>query len=172
MWLCVCVYLCVCHICWRFSHIFLLKEERITRSLSLRLSLCLPLRPPESYSCHSVTFPIHNWGLCTAQSPWNHVNHFQLLLLNNQAEPKVPGGNMHMQLPVSLTCVISSQLTPVPQSTPPPQNQDCSLTSEANPVLHLSNTRLLKVPLMSLNTSFHWFSGLKVGVAYSEHCFM
>lgn len=166
MWFCVCVCICACATSAEDSLISSCSRRKESLALSLRLSLCLPLRPPESYSCHSVTFPIHNWGLCTAQSPWNHVNHFQLLLLNNQAEPKVPGGNMHMQLPVSLTCVISSQ------NTPPPQNQDCSLTSEANPVLDSSNTRLLKVPLMSLNTSIHWFSGLKVGVAYSEHCFM
>lgn len=76
------------------------------------LTLPLSLRPPESYSCHSVTSPIHNWGVCTAQSPWNHVNHFQLLLLNNQAEPTVPGGNLPAQLPVSLPCVISPQLNP------------------------------------------------------------
>lgn len=83
--LCAEIFVCLSRLCWTLSAIFPLEEERITPRI-------LSLRPSESYNCHSVAFPIHNWGVCTAQSPWNHVNHFQLLLLNNQAEPTVPGG--------------------------------------------------------------------------------
>lgn len=93
----MCAGVCLCTVCMScrcWSLCFPLEQERITPCiLFLRPSLCLSLWPPESYSCHSVTFPIHNWGVRAAQSPWNHVNHFQFLPLNNHAELAVRAGS-------------------------------------------------------------------------------
>lgn len=123
---------CVCQI---YALSYLPAVAGINYSLhTLRLSLCLYRRPPESYSCHSVTFPIHNWGAHAAQSPWNHVNHFQLLLLNNQAEPTVPWGICLCSC--LYHCLVQSVLISAPLLSSPADPRH----SSTSPDLHTDST--------------------------------
>lgn len=147
VWVCICVSWCVCHI---YAEDCLLsscsRREELLFAYSLSAALSLSRRPPESYSCHSVTFPIHNWGVRTAQSPWNHVNHFQLLLLNNQAEPTVPGGESACAAAcIAGFCNQSSAYPPLlssPTDLPPRPPQNTHPTHLSHSVEWLMSTQI------------------------------